>query len=243
MAFPGLGDTQLKTLAAKEPQWTLTQIRYGAEQQPIIIIDSFSPYFQDLIKDSQAQSFQAYGPHYPGVQAHAPADYLAPAQKSLSFILSDAFGYGTAEPELNMCMYSYVITPPENLSPTQRYPHYDGGDPRQVALLHYLCGETHGGTQFYRHNRTGFETLDQERQNEYSKARQEDLAEFGMRKPSYFEDTECGFTCLEYIKAKANRAILYPSSTIHSGDLGPSPQFSTKPENGRLTVNSFFVPT
>ena len=229
-------------MVEQHPHWTLQQIRYGKGQQPIIVIDNFSPHANDLIEDSQAQIFDHHGPHYPGVQAYAPAKYLEPSQATLRYLLSHAFDYDDIKVTLEMCMYSYVTAQPNTLTQLQRYPHYDGGNPRKVALLHYLCGESQGGTQFYRHDRTGFETVFPENAAEYRQAREEDIETLGLRHPAYFEDTEHGFTRLEFVPARFNRAILYPSSTIHSGALGSSPQFTTRPDAGRLTVNTFFVP-
>lgn len=242
MAFSGLSDTQLAQLTAQNPQWELQQIRYGESQIPILIIDNFSPHTEALLKDSAAQKFGVFGPYYPGVQAHAPADYLAEHQGAIGYLLAKAFDAGDAKTALEMCMYSYVTTPPSALSPLQRYPHFDGGHPRKVALLHYLCGEAQGGTQFYRHDRTGFEFIAEGRAQDYARAREEDAAEFGLRGPAYFAGSEHGFTRLAKVSARFNRAVLYPSASLHSGDLGTAPKFSASPDTGRLTVNTFIVP-
>ena len=242
MTFPGLSNSELTTLSEQEPNWEVQQIRYGNGRHPIITIDNFSPHAGDLLTDCQAQNFQRHGPYYPGVQAYAPTKYLAPHRQSLGYVLSRAFGYGEVKTEMEMCMYSYVTTPPAELMPLQRYPHYDGGHPRKVALLHYLCGADQGGTQFYRHDRTGYETVFPERQSNYMQARRYDSKAYGLRRPAYFKDTEHGFTRLKQVKARFNRAILYPSCTLHSGELGSSPKFTTRQDTGRLTVNTFFVP-
>jgi len=242
MNFSGFSDTQLDMLSKEHSQWNVQQIRYGKSQIPIIIIDNFSKHAHDLIQDSKAQKFQRYGPYYPGVQAHAPADYLEPTRTALTYLLTEAFNYQTPKSQLEMCMYSYVTTRPDSLTPLQRYPHYDGGHPHKIALLHYLCDASHGGTQFYRHDRTGFETIAPERRSEYIASREDDIEEHGLRDAAYFTNTEHGFTCLEKVEARFNRAVLYPSSTLHSGEIGPSPHYTTTPEAGRLTVNTFFVP-
>lgn len=243
MKFSGLSDAKLAHLSTLQPEWEVQQIEYGESQIPVIIIDNFSQLANDLIEDSQAQTFRTYGPYYPGVQAHAPIQYLTPNQQALNDLIVEAFDFSSSKITPDMCMYSYVTTPENELNATQRYPHFDGGNPRKVALLHYLCDEDHGGTQFYRHDRTGFETLFPERQIEYSKARQKDLTEYGLRESAYFEGTGDGFSRLKLISARFNRAILYPSSTLHSGYLGANPKYALSPSAGRLTVNTFFVPT
>jgi len=37
----------------------------------------------------------------------------------------------------------------------------------ELACVHYLFKQNHGGTAFYRHRRTGFEVVTQERKAEY----------------------------------------------------------------------------
>ena len=62
---------------------------------------------------------------------------------------------------LSMCDYSLVSTPAQELAPPQRIPHVDSLAKSGLATIHYLFKANLGGTAFYRHRRTGFESIDE----------------------------------------------------------------------------------
>lgn len=41
------------------------------------------------------------------------------------------------------------------------------------------------------------------------------------------------------VEAKMNRAIIYPSNALHSGNINPVMGLSSEPRKGRLTIGSF----
>ncbi len=237
----GLTPPQIDKLKALPFGWDVSQIRYGETGQVIVVIDNFSPNAKRLVEHSKTLIYKRMNPHYPGMQAPAPPQYLQPLFPAIGFILAHAFEQpGTMKFEA--CNFSYVTTPPDELSPFQRYPHYDGGSDRKIALLHYLCGPDQGGTNFYRHERTGWETVTRERDADFETARRADVQDHSLRRTGYFGESGDGYTLLKSVPAAFNRAIIYSSTTIHSGDLGEAPAFTTSPETGRLTVNSFLLP-
>lgn len=77
---------------------------------------------------------------------------------ALSEVLVKIFGLSKGV-SVQECFLSLTTTLPEQLVPLQRFPHVDGGDDGKIAILHYLCGVKQGGTAFYRHKSTGFETI------------------------------------------------------------------------------------
>ena len=72
-----------------------------------------------------------------------------------------------ADLRFTACHFSLVTTPPANLTYLQRIPHVDSLFPNQLAFIHYLFRANLGGTAFYRHRATGFESVDQDRKPEY----------------------------------------------------------------------------
>jgi hypothetical protein len=133
-----------------------------------------------------------------------------------------------------------VTTLPAQLNPPQRMPHIDNTNPKQIAVLHYLCGPECGGTSFYRHRRTGFETIDQTRSTAYVAAVKEDVAAFGLPPPAYISNDDARYERIVAFPAAFNRVLIYRSMNLHSADIPPGYNFDVNPRTGRLTANTFF---
>lgn len=212
--------------------------RFGKEQEPVVIIDDFYSDPEALLKDADSKSYQKLGPFYPGIRAQANPAYLGERMALLKEVLINVFNMQNGA-ALTECAYSIVTARPENLLPIQSLPHYDGLDDGRLALLHYLSEPETGGTAFYRHRRTGFETIHQNRFEVYKDTLQDEAKLFGLPKRDYFrEDTE-QFERIGIIDAAFNRCILYRGITLHSGYIPKNLPFSSNPRTGRLTVNSF----
>jgi hypothetical protein len=128
--------------------------------------------------------------------------------------------------------------PPDALGPLQRVPHFDHADGEGFAIIHYLSKNPGGGTAFYRHDRTGYETMTKVRLELYGPARSQDLEEFGQAQ-GYQSGHGNGFTELGMVEARFNRAAIYPGNLLHSGLLPKNFAFSADPRLGRLTANIF----
>src|SRR5690606_27492170 len=92
----------------------------------------------------------------------------------------------SAGAKVESCAFSIVSIPPEELSPGQRRPHFDATDPNLMALLHFAGDSATGGTAFYRHRRTGFETIRPDRLVRFTAAIAEDEREHGPLPARYF---------------------------------------------------------
>jgi hypothetical protein len=213
----------------------------GNEQQPVIVIDNFHPEPSKLIEEASQQRFARTVPFYPGVRAPISQSYYTDLPVQLSDIVQQVFGYGAA-PGVEGCCYSLVTMKPEELMPIQRLPHYDGVDPGKLAVLHYLSDESQGGTAFYRHRATGFETVTQDRFEVYKQALEADVRKFGMPPQAYFTRSNDMFEQIGAYEAKFNRALIYRGITLHSGMIPDDCTFAHDPASGRLTVNTFLVP-
>lgn len=212
--------------------------RFGQEQEPVVIIDDFYSSPEALLKDAESKDYQKLGPFYPGIRAQASPAYLGERMALLKEVLINIFdmqnGAGITE-----CAYSIVTTRPEELLPIQSLPHYDGLDEGRLALLHYLSGPETGGTAFFRHKQTGFETVRESRFEIYKETLQDEAKALGLpRRDYYCEDTE-QFERIGVIDAAFNRCILYRGITLHSGFIPKDLPFCPNPRTGRLTVNSF----
>lgn len=213
-------------------------LRHGREQQPVVLIDDFLPDPGQLVSAAAGMHFQPVGPYYPGVRAPARPEMLAPASAILESALREVFGITTGV-ALVECYYSLVTTRPEALAPIQRLPHFDTTDPGRIALLHYLCGPEAGGTRFFRHRQTGYETISAERFPHYRDELHAEAQRAGAPPARYFSGDTEQFELLAAHEAKFNRAIIYRGITLHSGFIPEGMNFSADPARGRLTINIF----
>lgn len=212
--------------------------RFGDEQEPVVIIDDFSSNPDALVGKLTGAAFNLPPSHYPGVRQAIDATYLAENGARLEDIMRNIFGI-TKGASVIECNASIVTTPREQLSPFQCFPHFDGVERERLAVLHYLCEPKHGGTAFYRHTSTGYETINAERHSDYSAARQDEYD--GSLPPNYFYGDRDGFERIGEVRAKFNRCIIYRSQLLHSGIISNEYDFSPSPTQSRLTLNTFFM--
>jgi hypothetical protein len=212
--------------------------RFGHEQEPVVVIDNFTSNFQALRQDAASRSYQKLGPFYPGIRAQANPAFINERMPVLKEILTDVFGFHNGA-QLTECAYSLVTTARNDLTPIQRLPHYDGTDEGRLAFLHYLSPEKFGGTAFFRHKGTGFETITDGRFQAYKSALEKETAEIGLPPQNYINQSSRQFEMIGCIKAKPNRCILYRGITLHSGQIPDDLPLDTNPETGRLTINIF----
>lgn len=212
----------------------------GSEQQPVIIIDDFVSDPNRLRRAAEALEYRPMGRHYPGLRAEVAAGdvdwYLAPVQG----LIAEVFGF--REPAaLISAGYSIVTTPPANLTPIQRLPHFDGLEAGRIALLHYLNGQEQGGTAFYRHRSTGYETISAARHAPYDAALHRDVARHGLPEPAYVSGDTPLYEQIACFDARPNRALIYRGHTLHCAHLPADLDFTPNPRTARLTVNSFLM--
>jgi hypothetical protein len=230
------------------PALTVSKILIGDEKTPILIIDNFVEQPQNLValaekKDANNVDFQLQkNDYYPGVRKPAPEgyreqlDHLLPLIKS-SFMMEDATSF-----KVIFSAFSIVNTQVEKLRPIQMLPHFDTAIENQYAIVHFLCDAKHGGTSFYQHKKSGFERINEQRFNKYATTlKNEAVAEKLHENPQYIDDDNKLFKQIHTVEARMNRAIIYPSNLLHSGDIHPEEGLLSSPKNGRLTISSFFV--
>jgi hypothetical protein len=212
----------------------------GSEQTPLLIIDDLLNDSHWLQQQALAGDYQADPANfYPGIRCQTPALY----QQALSVLLpllQRVYAPKAQQLRLLTSAFSLASTPAEQLKPIQMLPHFDTVEPLQLAMVHYLCDASHGGTAFYRHQSTGFERIDAARLPSYATLlKQQAMAARLHENPSYMSgDTEL-FQQIAKVEARVNRAIIYPGNLLHSGDIRQIGANAADPAHGRLTISSF----
>jgi hypothetical protein len=224
------------------PQIRIEKRAFGREQATLLVIDDFVAEPERLVKKATTAQFASGGRFYPGIRAKAPPSYEHFLTTRLPPLLAEHFGSTCGALRLSMCHFSLVTTPAADLAPMQRIPHVDSLAGEGFATIHYLFRGDLGGTAFYRHRATGFETLDEVRGPEYFKAMQAESA--GPNGPGlqYINGDTPLFERIEQAEGIFNRMLVYRRNSLHSGSIDGSFVPDADPRTGRLSINSFIDP-
>jgi uncharacterized protein DUF6445 len=215
--------------------------KYGREQQPIVVIDNAFSEPERLIEDACARKFTPIGPYYPGVRAALSDEFRQSLCDVLQDILANHLKIARDQWAGN-CFYSLVTTPPEKLQPIQRFPHFDGVEAERIAMVYFLCTPEHGGTSFYRHRATGFETVDAARFQPYRRKLEDGVRKTGLPPAQYIDDGTPLFDRIGKIDAAFNRMLIYRGVNLHCSAIPDDTLLSADPAKGRLTINAFLAP-
>lgn len=221
-----------------EPQISVRPM--GKEGEPLVIIDGFSGDVDALLHAGYDATYRHAGASYPGIRSWADPSYLDRRRPLMLQIMQRVFGFGRGV-RLDASTFSLVTLAEAQLAPLQRIPHYDHAGGEVVAVMHYLLGPESGGTAFYRHRRTGYETITPARENSYNAALAQDEREHGMPAPRYFHGDSDWFEQIDEVEAQPDRLILYRGRQLHSGVIPDPALLSRDPRRGRLTINMFLV--
>jgi hypothetical protein len=221
-------------------QITARTDRIGAEDSPVLVIDNFAADPQALV--DHAASLAPFPPaeqtFYPGVRAPVPMPFVQGAHAYLEATLREAFGLGDQVVVSGGWDFSLVTRPPAELTLRQRMPHIDSTHPGNLALLLYLASADQGGTGFYRHRSTGYETITEDRFDHYEARLKADVAAFGEPQGYICGDSPIFERIADY-EAVFNRMLIYRGRNLHSASLAPDFAGSPDPRSGRLTLNLF----
>ncbi|UAA40350.1 hypothetical protein KIH87_08460 [Paraneptunicella aestuarii] len=235
-------------------QWQCISV--GNEALPVWIVDDFWLQPQALAElaacaDSKEEFAEEPGDYYPGVRRYFyrsgtdVSDIGAYLQKSLASALNKQLQQaGTLE----FLALSLATKSPQQVKPIQLIPHFDSVSEQQYAVVGYLFKNDsganeqtseHGGTSFYRHRETGFESITQQRAPQYMKTLQRQATTVGMPKGEFINGDTALFERIYQVPAKFNRMLVYSANLLHSGDLQAN-SLSANPNIGRLTWNACF---
>lgn len=221
---------------------TITLRRVGHEAQPVLILDGLLTGAEALVDFAVEQAVlapvKAAANFYPGVRAPCPGGYVQALVTALRPHLAEVFAAPPGCRAHVTSALSMAVLPAAEANLPQRLPHIDTSDPCQLAILHYLCEPAHGGTAFYRHRATGFETVGPDRAQPYFAALRAELDQ-GPPDGGYISNSNSMFEQTQAVDVVFNRVVVYPSNLLHAGML-PDVPLSTDPRAGRLTANTFF---
>ena len=218
----------------------VTTHKFGDENEPVSVIDDFSGGLEAIIEAGLQVQYSEAAVGYPGLRAPANPNYLKLRDATMFEIFKTVFGL-TKHIVCDQASYSLVTTPRSKLTPHQRIPHVDDVSPNIIAIMHYLRGPETGGTAFYKHRRTGFETITADRYQAYQDALRKDDEDFGPPSPGYILGDTKRYEMIGKIEAKPDRLILYRGHLLHSGYIPNTLKLSSDPAKGRLTVNMFLT--
>lgn len=217
----------------------------GHENNKVLVIDDYAKDPEKLI--SQASAMAPFEPeqngYYPGVRRYISSGdgdaglYVRQGLQALAPLIAQVFGIRTFN--ILRASFCLVTKRPEDLNSWQRLPHIDQVDPGHFALLHFLSPTPQGGTNFFRHRRTGFERITSEREPHYAVARKAEMLANGPPPARFFNDSDQDYERIAQFEGKYNRLLMYRGSLLHSGYIPSDFAFSPDPAQGRLTCNIF----
>jgi hypothetical protein len=212
--------------------------RLGAEGGPLLVFDGLQGG-EALRREAAGAAWGRIGPHFPGIRAKAPDGYAWAVARMLTPAWREVTGTGQGELRPTLSVFSIVTTRPEDLTPMQRVPHFDGTEEAGVASIHYLCeAEVGGGTAFFRHRTTSFERVTADRHEAYDAALRAEVAQGGLP-ARYVGEDDPYFERIGLVECRPDRLTAYSGTQLHSGAIPKGSAFEAEPGRGRLTVNTF----
>lgn len=216
----------------------------GEERNPVVVIDNFVPDPIAMLTFAKSLDYAVLPNHYyPGVRAEPPQgrhDYGDATFATISACLRDYFGC-RQQAQIFRTLFSIATTTPDALDDVQRLPHHDTVFENRYAAVHYLCDPKFGGTAFFRHRSTGYETITEERYNLYMAQLKTEIARYGLGAPAFIAGDTAIFDHVATFEPAYNRAILFRGHTLHSGAITNSHDLPDDPDSGRLSVVSFII--
>jgi len=210
----------------------------GEERQPVVILDDCMLNPQSLVQLAADQQFTPSRSPYPGLLAPLHPDYVSAMLTAIRALIGPTFGLsGTGQATLYSCFFGLVTTPPRELQTMQRHPHIDTPDPGRLAVLHYLCDASYGGTAFFRHRQTRWESLTAQQQLHVTHLQAQDPLPVP---PGYLLAGNASYERTASIPARFNRVVVYRSRVLHCAEILRPDDLSPDPKIGRLTANLFF---
>jgi hypothetical protein len=225
----------LQTHAGLRIQW----FAIGREQSPLLVIDDFVSDPERLVRRAATRLYRPQGSYYPGIRAEAPLSYQALIVEHLGELLFERFSLQGRELRFPMCHFSLVTTSADRLDPLQRIPHFDSLDGNALATVHYLFHADFGGTAFYRHRATGFESVDAARKAEYFAAVEREAAGADRPDIAYINGDSPLYEQTASQAGLFNRMIVYRRNVLHSGSIAADFKPDSDPRSGRLSINCF----
>ena len=211
----------------------------GDERRTVIVIDDFSAEPDSLRQAAARVTFEPARHAYPGLRGALPPSYW-PDHAATVAQAAALLGLPTGSATLIDASFSIVTTPRAALSLAQRLPHCDSHERGRIAFVHYLDrSAASGGTAFYRHRSTRFETVDRGRAPIFDGQLDAELRYGRPPAADYVGEADRLFERIAAVPARYDRAVVYHSFALHSGVVPADASLTADPSTGRLTVTGF----
>lgn len=217
--------------------------RIGREQNPLLVIDDILIEADAEALVEQAASALWAPPettYYPGLNAPLPPSYLRALAPVLRPTFARGFGLTVDMPLSVYGFFALATWGLERFGPLQRIPHYDQPTPNGLAMVHYLCKGQTGGTAFFRHQATGYESIDAVRREAYMSSVAGEIERDGQLLTGFAGPNTPNYEMIDKVEMRFNRVVLYQSHLLHCAVFDGA-RLSDDPRVGRLTANSFYV--
>lgn len=221
------------------PDIRLQKLTFGREKSPLLVIDNFINNAEQLVQTASEKHFTHTTRYFPGIRAKAPLLYKDFMLSCLKNLLIDFFQLSSSRFSFSMCHYSLITTPPEKLELIQRIPHIDSTVGNGLASVHYLFKNPLGGTAFYRHRSTGFESIDESRAKKYFATLEQESADPHFPGCAYINGDTPFYERIAEQEGIFNRILIYRRNSLHSGSIDKTFVPDANPLTGRLSINSF----
>jgi len=212
---------------------------FGNEGAILLVIDNLVADPERLVRKATRRPFDIQSNYFPGPRTRAPAMYPPFLESVLNPLLPEYFGMRPGRFKFSMCHYSLVATPPQELKFLQRVPHIDSTGSDGLASVHYLFHGHWGGTAFYRHRQTGFESIDDGRKDAYFRQLEAESHGADAPAPGYINGDTALFEQTAKADAVFNRMLVYRRNSLHSACIENDDIPPPDPVAGRLSINSF----
>jgi hypothetical protein len=226
---------------ALSPEPNVRAERIGHEGTAVAVVDDCLAAPEAAVALADSLGYAPIGPYYPGVRAALGPDAAAAFGAALKGIIAGALSIDAAR-WAGDCFFSIVTAAPANLAPIQRLPHFDGLEEARIAAVLFLASSDFGGTSFYRHRATGFETVNAARYPAYGEALKADVARHGLPPAAYIGDGAPLFDEIATFEPVFNRLLLYRGAALHCSRIRNADALNADPRKGRLTLNLFLQP-
>lgn len=221
------------------PKAQIDARRIGREGMPLLVIDDVLLHPEQMVDYAVAHGQFARptdGSYYPGVNGILPPRYGPDLVSALRPLLEKLFRVDRKERLEYQGFFGLSTLPAKDLDPLQTIPHFDSNNPRRLAMVHYFCHPPFRGTAFFRHEATGFESVNGGRVDRYRDVVFKELG--AAPRHDYFEEDTSHYSRIDTLEARFNRLAVYSTTSLHSALLSGAP-LTANPATGRLTANSF----
>ena len=215
----------------------------GQDKTPVIIVDNYAENFDEIadeiVKHSEFKPEEVS--YYPGKRSAIPKPIVVGYLKPLMEVFYRVYKFpDLLKPNPIDNYFSLITTQPEELSAMQSWPHFDTPNPKFIAIIHYINKNEHGGTAFFKHNKSGLDRIDHQSMEIYLKHADNYFNSLNTNTFQYCDEQHSEFTCYKKIAYKPNRLIIFPGQLLHSTLVNVATDINGDPATGRLTAN-FFV--